>query len=129
LRVEQIIFNLLSNAIGFSVKGAKIRMGARRQGANIQIWVADTGRGIDPDFQQRVFDRFQSKPQPGSHRGPGLGLSIVKSFTELHGGKVSLVSRLNHGTTVVCTFPIEGPVRHDPPGKHVPRRAARIPAS
>jgi signal transduction histidine kinase len=129
LRVEQIIFNLLSNAIGFSVKGAKIRMGARRQGANIQIWVADTGRGIDPDFQQRVFDRFQSKPQPGSHRGPGLGLSIVKSFTELHGGKVSLVSRLNHGTTVVCTFPIEGPVKHDPPGKPVPRRAARITAS
>jgi signal transduction histidine kinase len=111
LRVEQIVFNLLSNAIGFSVKGAKIRMGARRLGTTIQIWVADTGRGIDPDFQQKVFDRFQSKPLPGSHRGPGLGLSIVKSFTELHGGKVSLVSRLNHGTTVVCTFPIEGPVK------------------
>jgi signal transduction histidine kinase len=112
-RVEQIIFNLLSNAVGFSVKGAKIRMGARRMGLNIQIWVADTGRGIDPDFQQKVFDRFQSKPLPGSHRGPGLGLSIVKSFTELHGGKVSLVSRLNHGTTVVCSFPIEGPVKHE----------------
>jgi signal transduction histidine kinase len=112
-RVEQIIFNLLSNAVGFSVKGAKIRMGARRMGLNIQIWVADTGRGIDPDFQQKVFDRFQSKPLPGSHRGPGLGLSIVKSFTELHGGNVSLVSRLNHGTTVVCSFPIEGPVKHE----------------
>jgi len=125
LRVEQIVFNLLSNAVGFSVKGAKIRMGARRMGSNIQIWVADTGRGIDPDFQQKVFDRFQSKPQPGSHRGPGLGLSIVKSFTELHGGKVSLVSRLNHGTTVVCTFPVAGPAKHDQKDKQPnPHRVA-----
>jgi signal transduction histidine kinase len=113
LRVEQIIANLLSNAIGFSGKGAQVRMGARRHGPDIQIWVADTGRGIDPDYQKKVFDRFQSKPLPGSHRGPGLGLSIVKSFTELHGGKVSLVSRLNQGTTVVCAFPIEGPVKQD----------------
>jgi signal transduction histidine kinase len=124
LRVEQIIFNLLSNAVGFSVKGAKIRMGARRLGTTIQIWVADTGRGIDPDFQQKVFDRFQSKPLPGSHRGPGLGLSIVKSFTELHGGKVSLVSRLNHGTTVVCTFPIEGPSKHPQGDKQKSPRVA-----
>jgi signal transduction histidine kinase len=111
LRVEQIVTNMLSNAIGFSTKGAEVRMGARRYGADIQIWVADTGRGIDPEFQKKVFDRFQSKPLPGSHRGPGLGLSIVKSFTELHGGKVSLVSRLNQGTTVVCSFPVEGPAR------------------
>jgi len=123
-RVEQIISNLLSNAVGFSIKGAKIRMGARRLGSNIQIWVADTGRGIDPDFQQKVFDRFQSKPLPGSHRGPGLGLSIVKSFTELHGGKVSLVSRLNHGTTVVCSFPIQGPVKHDQRNRQLQPRVA-----
>ncbi len=119
LRVEQIVTNLLSNAIGFSTKGAQVRMGARRQGTDIQIWVADTGRGIDPDFQKKVFDRFQSKPLPGSHRGPGLGLSIVKSFTELHGGKVSLVSRLNHGTTVVCAFPVEGPMKRDGKSRQV----------
>jgi signal transduction histidine kinase len=117
IRVEQIVANLLSNAIGFSTKGAQVRMGARQQGNDIQIWVADTGRGIDPDFQKKVFDRFQSKPLPGSHRGPGLGLSIVKSFTELHGGKVSLVSRLNHGTTVVCAFPIDGPIKRDQKAK------------
>ncbi len=112
-RIEQIITNLLSNAIGFSARGGQIRMGARRLGSNIQIWVADTGRGIDPEFQKKVFERFQSKALPGSHRGPGLGLAIVKSFSELHGGKVSLVSKLDHGTTVVCTLPIAGPVRLD----------------
>jgi signal transduction histidine kinase len=55
---------------------------------------------------------------------PGLGLSIVKSFTELHGGKVSLVSRLNHGTTVVCSFPIQGPVKHDQKNRQLQPRVA-----
>ena len=110
-RVEQIISNLLSNAIGFSARGSQIRMGARRSGANVQIWIADSGRGIDPEFQKKAFERFQSKPLPGSHRGPGLGLAIVKSFTELHGGNVSLISKLDRGTTVVCSFPVDGPAR------------------
>lgn len=84
-------------------------MGARRTGNNIQFWVSDSGRGIDPEFQKRAFDRFQSRPVPGGHRGPGLGLAIVKSFVELHDGQVSLLSKINQGTTVLCTFPIAGP--------------------
>ncbi len=108
-RLDQILGNLLSNAAGFSAPGGKIRMGARKQGEALQIWVADSGRGMDPEFQQKVFERFHSKPLPGSHRGPGLGLALVKSFTELHGGKVSLISKLDQGTTVVCTLPIAGP--------------------
>ena len=114
MRVEQIISNLLSNAIGFSARGSQIRMGARRSGTNVQIWIADSGRGIDPEFQKKAFERFQSKPLPGSHRGPGLGLAIVKSFTELHGGNVSLISKLDRGTTVVCSFPVDGPARPNP---------------
>lgn len=108
-RLEQILTHLISNAVGFSVSGGTVRIGARKSGENIQIWVADNGRGIEPEFQRKVFERFQAKPLPGSHRGPGLGLAIVKSFTELHGGKVSLVSKLGQGTTVVCTLPILGP--------------------
>ena len=108
-RVEQILNHLLSNAIGFSKPGASIKIGARKQGDMVQMWVSDQGRGIDPEFQGRAFDRFQSKPLAGGHRGPGLGLSIVKSFTELHGGKVSLVSQVNQGTTVACSFPLAGP--------------------
>ncbi len=109
MRVGQVVANLLSNAIGFSAHGATIRLGARRVGANMQLWVSDSGRGIDPDFQKRAFDRFQSRPIPGGHRGPGLGLAIVKSFVELHEGSVSLLSKPNQGTTVLCSFPIEGP--------------------
>jgi signal transduction histidine kinase len=112
-RLEQIIRNLLSNAIGFSAIGAQIRMGAKRDGANLQIWVADNGHGIDPEFQKKAFERFQSRPLPGGHRGPGLGLAIVKSFTELHGGKVMMVSKPERGTTVVCSFPLAGPSQSD----------------
>jgi signal transduction histidine kinase len=125
-RLEQILGQLLSNAIGFSPEGSTIRMGARRTGTLLQIWVADTGRGMDPDFQKRAFDRFQSKPLPGGHRGPGLGLALVKSLTELHGGKVSLVSKLDQGTTVVVSLPAEGPQRSEKSGSRAdgPGRAA-----
>lgn len=109
VRIDQILGHLLSNAIGFSKPDSTIRMGARRLADMIQLWVADTGKGIDPEFQQKAFERFQSRPLPGSHRGPGLGLALVKSFSELHGGKVALVSKLDQGTTVVCSLPINGP--------------------
>jgi signal transduction histidine kinase len=108
-RVRQVLSNLLSNAIGFSDAGASVRMGARLEANMIALWVSDTGRGIDPEFQKRAFDRFQARPIIGGHRGPGLGLSIVKSFVELHGGDVVLISRVNRGTTVVCRFPVAGP--------------------
>jgi signal transduction histidine kinase len=108
-RVRQILQNLLANAIGFSAEGGTIRMGARHDSEEILLWISDTGRGIEPEFQSRAFDRFQSKPMPGGHRGPGLGLAIVKSFVELHGGQVSLLSRVNKGTTIICRFPIGGP--------------------
>ena len=109
-RVGQVLHSLLANAIGFSAQGSIVRMGATRDSNDILLWVADQGRGIDPEFQKRVFDRFQSKPMPGGHRGPGLGLAIVKSFVELHEGKVSLLSQVNKGTTVVCRFPLAGPM-------------------
>jgi signal transduction histidine kinase len=108
-RVEQVLTNLLSNAIGFSEPGATIRMGAKRSRNTLQLWVSDSGRGIEPEFQKQAFDRFQSRPIPGGHRGPGLGLAIVKSFVELHEGQVSLLSKINQGTTVLCTFPVDGP--------------------
>ena len=108
-RVEQVLTNLLTNAIGFSAPGNTVKIGARRAGSDIQLWVSDTGRGIEPEFQKQAFDRFKARPLPGGHRGPGLGLAIVKSFVELHEGQVSLLSKINQGTTVLCSFPIEGP--------------------
>ncbi len=120
-RLLQILNHLLSNAIGFSTSKKPIHMGARKKGSIVQIWVADEGRGIEPEFQHKAFERFQSKPVPAGHRGPGLGLAIVKSFTELHGGKVSLASQVNKGTTVVCSFPISGP-NSVPGGQDMARR-------
>lgn len=108
-RVEQVLSNLLSNAIGFSPPGGTVRMGARLSGTNVQFWVADSGRGMELEFQRKAFDRFLSRPIPGGHRGPGLGLAIVKSFVELHGGQVSILSKVNQGTTVLCAFPMYGP--------------------
>lgn len=108
-RVRQVLSNLLSNAIGFSSAGGEILMGARRDGDAMLLWVSDTGKGIEPEFQKQVFERFQSRPTGSGHRGPGLGLAIVKSFVELHGGQVSLLSKVNKGTTVICRFPIDGP--------------------
>lgn len=126
-RVEQVVRNLLSNAIGFSPRGTTIRLGARRNGDKMQIWVADTGSGIEPEFQKKAFERFQARSNPGSHRGPGLGLSIVKSFAELHGGQVLLVSKPGMGTTVVCSFPVAGPPARKPAlsdGSGTPQRVA-----
>jgi signal transduction histidine kinase len=110
-RVRQVLTHLLSNAIGFSDPGATIRMGARRDETDMVLWVADTGRGIDLDQQKEVWNRFHSRPIAGGHRGPGLGLSLVKSFVELHDGKVALISRVGSGTTVICRFPLSGPAQ------------------
>jgi len=108
-RVCQILTHLLENAIGFSNAATSIRMGARREGDNVVLWVSDTGRGIDPEFQAQAFERFQARTVTGGHRGPGLGLALVKSFIELHHGQVKLLSQLDRGTTVICRFPVAGP--------------------
>ena len=118
-RVGQVLSHLLSNAIGFSKQGATVRMGARRDGAEMLLWVADTGKGIDEAFQREVFERFQSRPVAGGHRGPGLGLALVKAFVELHGGQVSLLSKIDRGTTVICRFPLEQAEEIDTPSAAV----------
>jgi signal transduction histidine kinase len=105
-RVRQILFNLLANAVGFSPPGATISLTAERRPDAVVFAVTDNGPGIPPEVQDRVFDWFESHPLGSRHRGAGLGLSIVRSFVELHGGTVSLDSTVGRGTTVVCTFPL-----------------------
>jgi signal transduction histidine kinase len=70
--------------------------------------VEDRGVGIPKDEQQRVFERFESRSQGSKHRGAGLGLSIVKSLVELHGGTMSLESEPGRGTRVTVCFPEDG---------------------
>jgi len=106
-RIRQILFNLLANAVGFSPPGAAITLAADRRPDAIVFSVTDSGPGIPPDMKDRVFGWFETHPLGSRHRGAGLGLSIVRSFVELHGGTVTLDSTVGHGTTVTCTFPLE----------------------
>ena len=105
-RLRQILFNLLSNAIGFSAPGQTVTLAALRRGDEIVFKVSDQGRGIPQDVIAHVFDRFHSNVIGSRHRGVGLGLSIVKSFVELHGGRVLIDSAPGEGTTVTCIFPV-----------------------
>ncbi len=105
-RIRQILFNLLSNAIGFSPEGGTVRLEGERRNDAIVFRVSDNGCGMTPEIAARIFDRFESHTQGSRHRGVGLGLSIVRSFVELHGGTVTLESKPNEGTAVTCVFPL-----------------------
>ena len=104
-RLRQILFNLLSNAIGFSDAGQTVTLAAMRRDDAVVFKVSDQGRGIPPDVLDKVFDRFQSNTVGSRHRGVGLGLSLVKSLVELHDGRVLIDSAMGEGTTVTCIFP------------------------
>jgi signal transduction histidine kinase len=107
-RIRQVLFNLLSNAIGFSAPGQTVTLAALRRADEIVFKVSDQGRGIPQDVLDRVFDRFQSHTVGSRHRGVGLGLSIVRAFVESHGGRVLIDSAPGEGTAVTCIFPATG---------------------
>ena len=104
-RVRQVLYNLLSNAIGFSAPGQTVTVAALRRGTDVVFKVTDQGRGIPPEVIDQVFDRFRSHTIGSRHRGVGLGLSIVRAFVELHHGSVQIESAPGEGTTVTCIFP------------------------
>ncbi len=105
-RLKQVLFNLMSNAMKFTAPGGTITLGASRDGTGVELWVADTGVGIPLEEQQRVFGKFHKSTGQTVHgRGTGLGLSLVKSFIELHGGQVALQSTPGAGTRVSCVLP------------------------
>ncbi len=107
--LSQLIQNLLSNALKFTPEGV-ITFGAREEDdRSITCWVQDTGRGIDPDVIDKVFDRFETAGSE-SHRGIGLGLAIVKEIVELHKGTINVSSELGQGSTF--SFKIPGPPIH-----------------
>jgi signal transduction histidine kinase len=105
-RVRQTLFNLLANAIGFSPDGGTVTLAARRLKDAVVFSVTDHGPGIPADVKDKVFDWFETHSLGSRHRGTGLGLSLVRSFVELHGGTVTLDSAVGSGTTVTCVFPL-----------------------
>ena len=107
-RVRQVLYNLLSNAIGFSKPGDSVGVSVWREAGMMAFAVQDSGVGIPKEEQRRVFERFESRSQGSKHRGAGLGLSIVESLVELHGGIMALESEPGRGTRVTVRFPENG---------------------
>lgn len=108
MRVQQIIVNLLSNAVRFSNQGGQVRMGCElNEDGGISIWVSDQGIGIDPANQAEVMDSFGqvADAYTRGHGGSGLGLSICSSLMKLHGGSLEIDSVLGEGTQVSAHFP------------------------
>ncbi len=106
-RVVQVLYNLLANAVGFSPQDAIVGISAKRSEHAIVFTVTDSGPGIAPDVKDKVFDWFESHSHGSRHRGAGLGLSLVRSFVELHGGMVRVDSAAGKGTSVTCDFPTD----------------------
>ena len=104
-RLRQVLYNLLSNAVGFSKTGETVQLTCWREAGSILFCVEDRGIGIPRDQLARVFQRFESGGQGSKHRGAGLGLSIVKSLIELHGGAVQIESEEQRGTRVTVQIP------------------------
>ncbi|QDQ25575.1 response regulator [Chitinimonas arctica] len=109
-RLQQIVWNLLTNAIKFCQSGGQIHIGLRQDDSNLTLTVSDDGQGIKPDFLPFLFDRFTQSDYASNryHGGLGLGLSIVKQLVELHGGTVSaLSSGPGQGAAFIAVFPIK----------------------
>ncbi|MHB1060004.1 MAG: sensor histidine kinase, partial [Rhodanobacter sp.] len=109
-RLKQAVYNLISNAIKFTPPGGRITVTATRNGDEVALQVVDTGIGISPEDQPRVFEKFAQTAGAQRHGGAGVGMALVKSLIELHGGRVSLDSTPGQGTTVTCRIPVKGPV-------------------
>jgi PAS domain S-box-containing protein len=107
-RMEQVITNLLHNAIKFTPRGGKITLGARDQGANVVFEVKDTGSGISRRQKERVFEPYHGLgSSEGQSAGMGLGLALCKMFVELHGGQIWVKSRLGKGSIFGLSLPVE----------------------
>ena len=110
VRLHQVIWNLVSNAIKFTPKGGNIHVSASREDGSCVIRVRDTGAGIDPEFLPYVFDRFRQEDNSITKRfgGLGLGLSISRHLIEIHGGTIRTESKgKNLGTQFVVTLPMK----------------------
>ena len=116
-KIERICYNLLSNALKYTSEGGEISLMAKEEGGRVMISVADNGCGISSDELPYIFDRFYQAKNAG--RGTGIGLAIVKAFTELHHGEVSATSVEGKGSTFTIHIPVrqKGEVTNQPTEK------------
>jgi signal transduction histidine kinase len=110
-RLQQVVWNLLSNAMKFTPSHGRVAVGLERVGLTARVTVADSGEGIDQEFLPYVFDRFRQADSTFArkHGGLGIGLAIVRNLVEMHGGTVSADSRgKGNGSTFTVSFPVLG---------------------
>jgi signal transduction histidine kinase/CheY-like chemotaxis protein len=116
-RLQQVLWNLLTNAVKFTPRGGRVHVGLAKVDSHVRVTVEDTGPGLDPEFIPYVFDRFRQADSSSTrrHGGLGLGLAIVRNLVELHGGEVSAANR-SEGTGALFTLKLPllsvGPVQH-----------------
>jgi two-component system phosphate regulon sensor histidine kinase PhoR len=104
--IEQVLINLIHNAIKFTVPGGLISISAEKQGDAVCFAIHDTGAGIEPELLGRIFERFYKTDKARATSGTGLGLSIARHTVEAHGGKIWAESKLGEGSTFFFLLPI-----------------------
>ena len=107
VRLEQMLTNLIDNAVKFNREGGSVTVSHTAEGAKDIVSIADTGEGISSDHLQRIFERFYRTDRARSREigGTGLGLAIVKHLARLHGGEISLTSTPGKGSTFFIELP------------------------
>jgi two-component system sensor histidine kinase KdpD len=103
--IEQVLVNLIENALKFSPADAPVEIRATLEQEVVQIQVLDRGAGIPPQDLERVFEKFYRAKQHGQTQGSGLGLMICRGIVQAHGGKVYAAPREGGGTRIVFTLP------------------------
>ena len=104
-RLRQVAANLLDNAIKYTPRGGQVELAARREGDQAVLVVRDTGAGIPPEDQPRIFDRLFRGDRSRSERGLGLGLSLVRAIVQAHDGRVAVESEPGGGSTFTVRLP------------------------
>lgn len=108
-RLTEAMLNLVQNAVHHTVVADRISLGCRQKGQNLHLWVCDTGEGIAPEDQERIFERFTRTAHCSRAEGSGLGLAIVRAIAESHGGYTDLVSEIDQGAKFTLVLPLQGP--------------------